>query len=149
MSELILDLSNPQVKAQLLTHVRTLEGMYRVTVAKYRKRRSDLQNRYYRGVIVPIFADWCRANGNDWTDEQAHKHLAKRFLEISFTDERTGEMIESVRSTSDLTTVEFMNYEDKCCQFIAEFCEIEVPPPDPYYKEYRLQERMKQAEATA
>jgi hypothetical protein len=135
MKELILDLSNFQVKAQLLNHIRSLEGKFRIKIVKEHKRRSDQQNSYYHAVIVDLFGDWLRENGYDLTNDDAHEMLRDRFLREDVIAPATGEIIGSRnKSTTKLSTVEFIEYNEKCAQWMAEFCGIVVPPPDPYYK---------------
>lgn len=137
MNNIVLDLSNPQVKAQLGAYVRQLQGSYRVTIVRERKRRSDLQNRYYWGVVVNLFAEWLRENGHevDEENEKAHRMLAGRFLKFDELDLKTGEVIgDYIKSTSDLSTTEFIAYIEQCAQWMAEFCEVVVPAPDPFWK---------------
>jgi hypothetical protein len=134
VQQILVDLSDPQKKSLLLNHVRSLEGQHKVSITKYYKKRSLDQNAYFHSQVVGTFADWCRGEGNSWTDEQAKSHLKDRFLSLEWTDERTGEIMRSVRDTRDLTTVEFSEFTEKCCAWIAEFCGVYVPPPDPFYE---------------
>ena len=134
MKEQIIDLSNPREKSMLRAHISALEGKYRVTITKERKRRSDAQNRYYWACIVDLFGEWLRNNGNDLTNEDAHEMLRDRFLHEDVTLPATGEIIGSRnRSTSKLTTVEFIDYNERCAQWLSEFCGLIVPAPNPYY----------------
>lgn len=135
MKEQLIDLSDPRTKGLLLSHVRSLEGLHRVTIVKHRKIRTNAQNSYYHACIVAPWADWLREMGHEIGDDndEAHRMLADRFLERNVHDEN-GEIIGTyTQSTSKLTTVEFIEYNDQCAQFLAEFCEIVVLPPDPFY----------------
>lgn len=147
MRDTLVDLADHKQTALLLNHIRTLKGLHRVTIIKYRKRRSNDQNAYLHGVVVPIFADWCRENGNNWTNEEAKSALKQKFLKIEWPDDRTGEILEAVRDTSDLDTQEFSIFIDQCRDWIEKFTGCFVPPPDPFYAthdEPKLVERKNQ-----
>src|ERR1035437_4432817 len=134
MTEHIVNLSDVNQKNLILTHIRSLEGPHRISIVKERKRRSDGQNGYFHGVVIPIFAEWCREQGNDWSDEDAKEYLKRRFLTKTWTNEKTGEIFETTGETSKLNTVEFNYFIEQCCALIAELCGIAVPPLDPFYK---------------
>jgi hypothetical protein len=134
MKDLVLDLTNYQVKATLISKIRELTGNYRITIVKHRGKRSISQNAYFHAVVVPMFADWCREQGNEWTDEEAKSCLKEQFLRKEWTDIRTGEILYCVLDTRDLDTQEFWTFVEKCCAWIAEFCGIVIPEPTPFYE---------------
>ncbi len=83
----------------------TLDGQaVEIVVRKKRKQRSIQENRYYRGVVVPFFAEF-----TGYDNEEAHLALRQRFL--STTDDH-GFM--RIRSTTELSTIEFEEYMTKC-----------------------------------
>lgn len=134
MTEHIVDLSDVNQRNLLLRHIGSLEGSHRISITKERKRRSDGQNKYFHAVVVGEFVKWCREQGNPWSEEEAKDHLKRRFLTKSWVDEKTGEIFEATAKTSQLTTVEFMDFIDLCRAWILDFCGIDVEPPNPYYK---------------
>jgi len=75
-----------------------------IKVSKEVKHRSMPQNRYYRGVVVPYFAEF-----TGYDNEEAHDALRQRFLS---TVDSHGLM--KIRSTTELSTVEFEDYMAKC-----------------------------------
>jgi len=83
------------------------EGDYTVEVKKRRKIRSIKQNRYYRGVVIPIIA----LEMGQSTDD-THAIFGKQFLSKKITLP-SGEEIEIVRSTASLDTLQFYQYVDK------------------------------------
>jgi len=93
------------------------DGDYVITVKKQKKPRSLNQNSYYRGVIVPLIADWM---GDD--NDSAHEALKFHFL-------RKEGKLPSSRSTTDLSTVEF---EDYCSRIRMEASKwgIYIPAPN-------------------
>ena len=85
--------------------LQSLEGRkLEAIVRPERKQRSLQENRYYRGVVVPFFAEF-----TGYDNEEAHLALRQRFL--STTDDH-GLM--RIRSTTELTTVEFEEFMTKC-----------------------------------
>ena len=86
-------------------YLNTLEGRnVDITVRRSQRHRTIPENRYYRGVVVPYFAEF-----TGYDPEEAHMALRQRFL--STVDEH-GLM--KIRSTTDLTTVEFEEYMTRC-----------------------------------
>lgn len=101
-----------------------------VTVRRKRKHRSEPQNRYYWGVVVPMIQSGIKDLGDLVTTEQVHEFLKMRYLKKQKINEATGEVIyEVARSTASLTTVEFMDYIAHCIQFAAEYLGVNVPEP--------------------
>jgi hypothetical protein len=89
-----------------------------VVIRRYRKGRSLAQNRWYWGVIVPLMADHC-----GYDDEEMHSALRMRFLM------KYEGLVPTIRSTTDLSTVEFSEYCEKCIRLGAEMG-IVIPTPD-------------------
>ncbi len=81
------------------------------------KRTLD-QNAYYRGVIISCFSD-CTG----YSKEKAHNILAKRFLS-EFKENKWR-----VRSTTELTTIEFEQYLSSCKLYLHH--DFRCPVPDP------------------
>jgi hypothetical protein len=92
-----------------------------VTVKRYRRKRSDRQNRYYFGQVVPRIAERC-----GYDKQEMHELLAMRFLRVE-DDPITGSPRR--KRTPDTDTAEFTEYLDHCIQFGAELG-AEIPPPD-------------------
>lgn len=136
--DMIIDMSNPAEKRSILERVRGLVGMWRIEICKYRKRRTDRQNRYYWPCFVQPFGDYLRGQGHEFTDQMAHAVLKEMFLKRSVMDQNTGELYEYTMSTTELSTVEFNEYLDKCAAFFAMDCGIIVPEPNVYREPLRL-----------
>jgi hypothetical protein len=102
----------------------------RVKVEKIYKKRSLPQNSFYWGVLLNEFCDgYLETTGEKVTPEQAHDFLKNRFNSKEVTNENTGEVIYIPQTTSELTTVNFMEYQENCIKFIAEFFGRAVPEP--------------------
>jgi hypothetical protein len=125
-------MSNPREKALLISKLRELQGMHRISVCKHRRRRTDRQNRYYWPCFVQPFAEQLQAQGEAISDDDAHEILKTRFLRKSVIDLKTGEAFEYVRSTTELNTAEFNQYLDQCAAFLADYFNLQIPEPSIY-----------------
>jgi len=96
-----------------------------VTVKRFQKNRSSNQNRYYHGVVVKMLAEHC-----GYTPEEMHGTLKSEFLR----EKGKNGMTTLVRSTADLSTVEFENYLEQIRQWAS--IEMNLFIPDPNSCEY-------------
>lgn len=118
---------------------RVFEGKpIEVTFRRKRKRRSDQQNRYYWGVVVPLiveaFIDLGHSElvlGNAESHGMIHNLLKRRFLPDGITlEDREGNVYELDPSTTKLTTVEMMEYTERIQAWAAECLGINIPDPN-------------------
>ena len=86
--------------------IATFEGKQVVIkIEKAKKKRSNPQNSYLWGVVLPIVQNTLKEVGHTLTTEQTHDLLKLKFLkEILIVDENTGETIERIKSTTELST---------------------------------------------
>jgi hypothetical protein len=101
---------------------------YVIEIHKASKKRSLVQNKYYWGVIVDLFAQ-----NTGYSKEESHQELSGMFLKY----EAHGK--EFVRSTTTLNTLEFEQYADKCRQWMGEMLGIHVPLPNEVTEEFLMQ----------
>jgi hypothetical protein len=118
-------------KAKFFATIRTQpDGLYRWTIERVYRKRSNPQNDYYWGVVIPAF---CQGFYDTWgepiTGEEAHATLKESFNYQLKTNPKTGDMMRIARSTASLTTVEFNEYIERCCHLIAEYFGVAVPEP--------------------
>jgi hypothetical protein len=99
-----------------------LRGAVEIVVRKRRKPRSDPQNRYYWGVVVAMLADY-----TGYTTEEMHEALKWKFLRKPSDDHR---LPDTVRSTAELTTVEFERYCSDVRQWASEELTFSIPEPN-------------------
>lgn len=83
------------------------------------KPRSLNENDYYWGVVVQLISD---ATG--FTSQEVHEALKWKFLRI------VKGKLESVRSTSGLSTVEFERFLSEVRMFAAEELDCFIPEPN-------------------
>ena len=95
----------------------------RVTVERFRTRRSDAQNAYYWAVVVPMIGE---AIGED-DKEAIHDMLkAEHNYEILVIGDKEIRMPES---TSKLNTAEFAEYVERVRRWAAEWLNLYIPDP--------------------
>lgn len=132
--EQIINLSSDASRDRLLTQIRHLTGIYRVRIVKYRRRRSDAQNRYLWAVVYPVLAQGIsEAWGETLSPEQAHEWAKVEFLSRPLIDHATGESHGFVVGhTPPLNTKEFSEYVEKIIRFAAETLGVLVPAANPF-----------------
>jgi hypothetical protein len=116
----------------LIDAINSFEGQnVTVTIQKTKKTRSNPQNRFYYGVVVPIMQQCLKDAGYLMTNEQIHEMLKLRFLKESIlVNEETGEYLERIKSTTELSTIEFMQYILEIQKFAVEYFNTVIPDPN-------------------
>lgn len=98
-----------------------------ITIRKHKEKRTNEQNRYYFGVVIPILADQF---GYD-NPEDIHADLKRLFNPIE-SKIMPGETIGG--TTTTLSTVEFMaaddSYVERICRWAATEHGVFIPPPE-------------------
>jgi hypothetical protein len=102
-----------------------------IKIEKAKKKRSNPQNSYLWGVVVPIVQNTIKEVGHTLTKEQTHDLLKLKFLkEILIVDESTGETIERIKSTTELSTSQMMDYFAGIREWIFDFFGVAIPEPN-------------------
>lgn len=94
-----------------------------VSVSVARDRRTSRQNRFWHGVVVPLFADHC---GYEFDEMKAA--LALKLLPREVADMDTGEVRVVPGHTSELNTKEFNDLIERAQRLGAEMG-INIPDP--------------------
>ncbi len=105
------------------------DGNYEVEIKSTKKRSND-QNAYYFGVVVPMVYEGLKAAGFDAVrhKEDAHEIMKSLFLKV--TEERNGVTIERVTSTTELTTIGFAEYLMHIFTWALDYLGITIPNPN-------------------
>lgn len=98
-----------------------------VIIRKHSSKRSNEQNAYYWGVVIPILADYF---GHD-NPEDMHDDLKRKFNPIE-SKVQPGKIIGG--TTTKMSTVEFYgsseeSYVERICRWAAIEYQIYIPPP--------------------
>ena len=100
-----------------------------ILIRKKRKYRSNHQNRFYWGCVIPIVKSLINDAGHTFTNQQIHELLKLRYLKIDH-HLRDGEFFTEVKSTRDLTTTEFMEYIMMIQKLTAEIFGVYIADPN-------------------
>jgi len=112
--------------------IATFEGKQIVIkIEKAKKKRSTQQNRFYYGIILPIVQNCLKEAGHVMTNESTHDLIKLKFLkETLFVNEDTGEVIERIKSTTELSTSQFMDLLAEINNFTFEYFGVILPSPN-------------------
>lgn len=111
----------------------TLPGKrVRIGVQIYRRQRSDKQNAYYHGVVIPILTRRMRDLGNDVNELDVHEYCKVRFFSSTkIINTPKGPETVKVASTTEFNTEEFAERMEIIRAFGAEIgAEIPLPGED-------------------
>ncbi len=93
--------------------------------------RSDQQNAYYFGVVIPMTIqavenEW----GETWDIEKAHNLYKSLFLYEEKVNPETSEVIKVPSSSTENTTTKQEVFHTQCRDFLKEWFNVEVPLPN-------------------
>lgn len=116
----------------ILDAVKSFEGKdCMFTLEPIKKHRSNQHNRYYHGIVVPIIKRCLKDAGYIMSNDSVHEMLKLKFLkETVFVNESTGEVIERIKSTTELSTSQFMDYISEIRLFSLEYFNTDIPEPN-------------------
>lgn len=97
----------------------TLEGQrVIVEVKKFRKNRTDAQNKFWWGVVIDILS-----KHTGYEPEEMHDAIKIKFMPV----ERAG--LIAGKSTARLTTIEFMELIERVQRWAAQDLQCYIPDP--------------------
>lgn len=102
-----------------------------ITLGAFKNTRSAKQNRYYFGYVVEPLREILEEAGQSMSTTGVHEALAKEvgmLQRVGF--DFKGQPFVYTQSTTELTTVEFENYMEKCRAFAAEQYKLVIPLPN-------------------
>jgi len=106
------------------------DGRVEIIVKPYHAKRSNLQSRYYWGVVIPLIRDALQDLGNELDADLTHELLKGKF-NAQMVHDAHGEVIGDIGgSTTEMSKVDFMAYLDKITRFAAEYLSIVIPLPE-------------------
>lgn len=92
-------------------------------------KRSSPQNRYYWGAMLPIVKDGLKGVGIEMSKEQTHELLKYKFIKREFITSE-GDILQSIGSTTELSTKEFNEYIESIQIWSAEYLNVNIPDPN-------------------
>lgn len=99
-----------------------------VKLSKAAKRRSDAQNRYMWGILIPAVQKAMREEGSIYTPEEVHD-IMKESLGHYKVVEYHGQRFKILERTKSLSTEEFCSYVDTYRAWAEENLHIYIPLP--------------------
>jgi septal ring factor EnvC (AmiA/AmiB activator) len=97
------------------------------TLEKKRSKRSNEQNRYYWGVVVPLVKQGLTELGYIVNIESTHDFIKSEFNYKEIVNQNTGEIKKLPNSTTQLTKTEFSDMIERVKQWASEWCGIYIP----------------------
>jgi hypothetical protein len=126
----VFDFDNAGVRTMAKRLIDQARGLWWWELSKCRDQRSKEANGYYWSTVLPhVTAGIREAWGEiDFTDDESHEFLKRRFLEKPVINRNNGEVVGYTEpSTAKLDTAEFGAYLDNVIKFAAEYLNIEIP----------------------
>ncbi|WP_394749562.1 hypothetical protein [Spongiimicrobium salis] len=114
--------------------IRSFEGkVIEFTIQRKKKSRSNPQNRFYWGVVIPIIQQGLKDCTGEVRDSNSiHYQILLPLFSCSreITNTQTGEIVTEKMTSSEMTTTQFAEYILEIQKWAAEFLGIEVPDPN-------------------
>lgn len=108
-----------------------------LTIEKKYNKRSNNQNAFYWGVLLPIIANLLKdATGHYFSQEEAHDVLKSNCNYKELVSESTGEITKIPLSTTELTTLEWLEFIEKVEHFVFDYFNVNLPKP--YNEDYTV-----------
>jgi hypothetical protein len=102
-----------------------------ITIDKPKKKRSNNQNAFYWGCLVPLMQSGAKDLwGEVWSTDKAHKHLSSKFVFHESVNTQTGEITQTPKSTTELTTTGWEVYMTEIRIYLLQDFDIDAPEPN-------------------
>jgi hypothetical protein len=129
------DVHNGKIKRNrnlVLEAIQSFEGKtINITIERQTKKRSNSQNAYYHGVLIPILKNCIKDSwGEVWSSERCHEFCKMQFNFYEKINEKTGEIIRLPKSTTENTTTAQEEYHHEIRNFIKEWFNVDCPLPN-------------------
>ncbi|SHJ06849.1 hypothetical protein SAMN05443429_108114 [Cruoricaptor ignavus] len=112
--------------------LQTFEGKeISITIRRIAPTRTLAQNRFYWGVIIPFFQELFLREWQEFHDiQQTHRILSAWCVYEERVNPATGEVEKIPKGTSELTTIEWLEFERKMAQKAMDYFGEVLPIPN-------------------
>ena len=129
------EVHNGQIKRNrnlVLEAIQSFEGKtINITIERQTKKRSNSQNAYYHGILIPILRGCIKdAWSETWSSQKAHDFCKMQFNFKEKINEETGEIIRLPKSTTENTTTAQEEFHHEIRSFIKEWFSVDCPLPN-------------------
>ena len=101
-----------------------------ITVSERKPYKTNSQNSYYWGVVLPIIQAGIIDTGERMTADKVHELLKYRHgVNDQIPDPETGEVLHVAKSLSTYTKEEMSEYIDACIHWAFDILNVQVPAP--------------------
>ena len=102
-----------------------------LTIAKAKKKRSNNQNAYYWGLLIPLTQNAIKTEwGEIWSKEKTHEFYKLHFNYVEKVNETTSEVIKIPKSTTDNTTIQQEEFHAQIREFLKDWFNVTAPLPN-------------------
>jgi len=104
-----------------------------ITIDKAKKTRSNNQNSYYWGVCIPLIQSGLKdATGEFRSSENIHYNILLPLFSpsVEIINIDTGQVLTERISSSEMTTIQFMEYVMEIQKWSSEFLNVDIPDPN-------------------
>lgn len=108
-------------------------GRCLVTVERIYNKRSNPQNAFYHGVVIPICHKGLIDLGHEVNKDDTHEILKAMFNKKEFTT-LDGETVKYGGSTTEMKTIDMMQFIDEIQRWASEYLGVFIPDPDPEWR---------------
>lgn len=125
----ILSISNRKC---FIDDLKIFEGLdVVVTVEKKKRKRTNPENRYYWGCVLPSLRHAMESKGFLITSKEVVHELCKfKFLKGEILNVANGELITTIGSTQRLSTIAFEEYMEQIRAYAASEYDCIIPLPN-------------------
>lgn len=113
-----LSFKYPRVVKEFLHSLKGVE--VDVQIGKHYKARTDKENKYYFGVIIPMVAEEIGEEDKD---------IVHIWLQIAVGNVKEVHGVDIPKGTSEMSTAEFEDYASKARMFASKFLHLYIPLP--------------------
>lgn len=114
--------------------IKSFEGKnITITIERLKKKRSNNQNSYYWGVVMPILQSGLYdATGETRSIESIHYQIVLPLLspKREIINKESGEVIVESMTSSEMTTTEFCEFIIEIQRWAMDFLNVEIPDPN-------------------
>lgn len=104
---------------------------WRVTIAEYRKKRSNSQNAFLHGVPLKLISDH-----TGYTLDEVREYLAGEFMGWDEYEIFGKKKVRPIKSSSQMDTLEMKNFIEYIQWWASSTLNLRIPDPNEYDGEY-------------